>query len=285
MDIKKVGVVGCGLMGRGIVEVTAAAGYDVVVSEVNKDLLDKGMSAVRESLAKAAERGKLPEVEKDVIQNRIRGTLKLDDFNACDLVIEAAVENMDLKKKIFRDLDRICQPQAILATNTSCLSVTEIAAVTNRQQNVLGIHFFNPVPLMRLVELVKTINTGDDTLASARNYAEKLGKTVVVAPDVPGFIVNRLLASFLLEAIRLYESGQVTREDIDKAVRLGLNHPMGPLMLGDLIGLDTSLFICNAMYDEFKDDRFAPPILLKRMVSAGNLGRKSGKGFYDYTKK
>lgn len=285
MDIKKVGVVGCGLMGRGIVEVTAAAGYEVVVSEVSKDLLDKGMSAVRESLAKAAERGKLPEVEKDVIQNRIRGTLKLDDFKDCDLVLEAAVENMDLKKKIFRDLDRICQPQAILATNTSCLSVTEIAAVTNRQQNVLGIHFFNPVPLMRLVELVKTINTGDDTLASARNYAEKLGKTVVVAPDVPGFIVNRLLASFLLEAIRLYESGQVTKEDIDKAVRLGLNHPMGPLMLGDLIGLDTSLFICNAMYDEFKDDRFAPPILLKRMVSAGNLGRKSGKGFYDYTKK
>ena len=282
MDIKNVGVVGCGLMGRGIVEVSAKAGYNVIISEVNQELLDKGMAALDSSMAKAVERGKTTEAEKAVMMGRIKGTLKMEDFKNCDLVIEAAIENLELKKKIFADLDKICAKDAILATNTSCLSVIDIAAVTKRQDKVLGMHFFNPVPVMKLLELVKTIVTSEETMNIAKEFGKTVGKTIVTAPDIPGFIVNRLLMPFLIETVRLLESGQVTKEDIDKAITLGLNHPMGPLALADFVGLDTAYFICNAMYDEFKDDRFAAPILLRKMVTAGQYGRKSGKGFFDY---
>jgi 3-hydroxybutyryl-CoA dehydrogenase len=282
MQIKKVGVVGCGLMGRGIVEVSARAGYNVIVSEINQQLLDKGLTAMDASLAKGVEKGKITEADKADAMGRIKGTVNVQDFKNCDLVIEAAIENLELKKKIFADLDKICAKDAILATNTSCLSVIDMAAVTQRQDKVLGMHFFNPVPVMKLLELVKTIATSEETLGAAKAFGQSVGKTVVTAPDVPGFIVNRLLMPFLTEAVRLVESGLATREDIDQAIVLGLNHPMGPLTLADFVGLDTAYFICNAMYDEMKENRFAPPVLLRKMVTAGKYGRKSGKGFYDY---
>jgi len=284
MEIKNVGVVGCGLMGRGIAEVSARAGYNVIVSEINQELLDKGLAAIDVSLAKAVVRGKATEEEKAATLGRIKGTVKMEDFKGCDLVIEAAVENMELKKKIFAELDRICPEHAILATNTSCLSVIEMAAATKRQEKVLGMHFFNPVPAMRLLELVKTIVTNDETIDIARKFGEAVGKSVIVAPDIPGFIVNRLLMPFMLEAVRLLETGLVTKEDIDKGVTLGLNHPMGPITLLDFTGNDTSLFVADAIYSEFKDSRFAPPILLRKLVAAGRHGRKAGKGFYDYNK-
>lgn len=282
MQIKKVGIVGCGLMGRGIVEVSARAGYNVIVSEVNQQLLDKGLAAIDASLAKGVEKGKVTEADKAAAMGRIKGTINMQDFKDSDLVVEAAIENLELKKKIFADLDKICAKDAILATNTSCLSVMDMAAVTQRQDKVLGMHFFNPVPVMKLLELVKTIATSEETLSAAKAFGQSVGKTVVTAPDVPGFIVNRLLMPFLIEAVRLVESGLATKEDIDQAIVLGLNHPMGPLTLADFVGLDTAYFICNAMYDEMKENRFAPPVLLRKMVTAGQSGRKSGKGFYDY---
>jgi len=282
MEIKKVGVVGCGLMGRGIVEVTARAGYEVIVSEINQELLDKGMAALDASLVRGVKAGKVTEQEKADTMKRITGTTNTGDFKSCDLVIEAAIENLELKKKIFADLDKICPAQTILATNTSCLSVIDIAAVTKRQDKVLGVHFFNPVPLMRLVELIKTIATSEETLKVARAFGEKVGKEVVIVTDTPGFIVNRLMIPLLIDAIRMLESGTATKEDIDKAVKLGLNHPMGPVALADFIGLDTVYFICNAMYEDLKEPRYAPPMLLKKMVAAGRYGRKSGKGFYEY---
>jgi 3-hydroxybutyryl-CoA dehydrogenase len=282
MDIKKVGVVGCGLMGRGIVEISAKAGYDVIVSEINQQLLDAGLKAIENSLSKAVEKGKTSEEEKKAALGKIKGTVNVEDFKDRDLVIEAAIENMDLKKKIFADLDRITPKHAVLATNTSCLSIIEMAAVTKRQEQVLGMHFFNPVPVMRLLELVKTIATSEETLNTGRAFGEATGKTAIVAPDIPGFIVNRILMPFLIEAVRMYESGLATKEDIDKGIVLGLNHPMGPLTLSDFVGLDTAYFICEAMYDELKDQRFASPVLLRKMVTSGRLGRKAGRGFYDY---
>ncbi|MDD5312766.1 MAG: 3-hydroxybutyryl-CoA dehydrogenase [Dehalococcoidia bacterium] len=273
---------GCGIMGGGIAEVAAAANYDVIIADASQDLLDKGMRAIEASLALSVRRGKITDDVKTAALGRIRGTLDLKYFGDCELVIEAVTENLELKKKLFRELDGICRPDAILATNTSCLSIIDMAAQTSRTEQVLGLHFFNPVPAMKLLEIVKTIATGDETLRVARAFGESLGKAVVVAPDIPGFIVNRLLMPFFLEAIRLVESGQATREDIDRAVMLGLNHPMGPLKLADFVGLDTACFIAEAMYDEMKDDRFAPPVLLKKMVAAGRHGRKSKKGFYDY---
>jgi 3-hydroxybutyryl-CoA dehydrogenase len=282
MDIKKVGVVGCGLMGRGIVEVTAKAGYEVIVSEINQELLSKGLAALDASLARAVKGGKATEQEKVAILKRIKGTTSTVDFNACDLVIEAAIENLELKRKIFADLDKTCPPQSILATNTSVLSVMDIAAATRRHDKVLGVHFFNPVPLMKLLELVKTIVTSEETVKAARSFGESVGKEVIIARDTPGFIVNRIAVPLLLAAIKMLENGIATREDIDKGVKLGLNHPMGPLTLADFIGLDTLYHIINALYEETKDAAFAPPILLKKMVAAGHYGRKSGKGFYDY---
>lgn len=282
MEITQVGVVGCGLMGSGIVEVCARAGYRVVVREVNDELLQKGLSRIRDSLTRAVARGKATQEQMDQALARIQGTLDLADFAACDLAIEAAIENMAVKKEIFAELDRILPPHAILASNTSSLCITEMASVTRRGDKVLGIHFFNPVPVMPLIEFVRTILTSDETMAIAHQFGASLGKTMVTARDTPGFIVNRLLIPYLLDAIRLYEEGLASREDIDTAIKLGLNHPLGPLTLLDFIGLDTCLFIADAMFEEYKDPRYAAPPLLRRMVLAGHLGRKSGKGFYEY---
>ncbi|MCX5996262.1 MAG: 3-hydroxybutyryl-CoA dehydrogenase [Chloroflexi bacterium] len=282
MAFKKVGVVGCGLMGRGIAEVSAKSGYDVVVSEINRELLDKGMAAVKGSLARAVEKGKLAQADMDKTLGKIKGTTDMMDFKDCDLVVEAAIENLELKKKIFTDLDRICAPNAVLSTNTSCLSVMDVAAVTKRTDKVLGCHFFNPVPVMKLLELVKTITTSKETLDAAVEWGKSLGKTVIIAPDRPGFIVNRSFMPYMIEAFEMYEQGVASREDIDNGVQLGLNHPMGPLTLAAMVGLDTLLFVTDAIYAETKNPKFVAPILLRKMVTAGQLGRKTGKGFYDY---
>lgn len=282
MEIKTVGVVGCGLMGSGVAEVVARRGYQVIVSEANDELLARGMDRVRASLSKAVSRGKATQEEMDGTLERIRGTVSLEDFASCDLIVEAVTEDMALKKEVFVALDGICPPQAILNSNTSCLCVTEMASVTGRGDKVLGLHFFNPVPVIKLLEIVRTILTSEETMATCRAFGESLGKTVVEAPDTPGFIVNRLLVPYLLNAIRLVEDQVATVEDIDQAMKLGTNVPMGPLTLSDFIGLDTMLHIADQMHDEFRDPLYAPPPLLKRMVLAGHLGRKTGKGFYDY---
>lgn len=283
MEIKKVGVVGCGLMGSGIVETCARAGYEVVVREVNDEFLQKGLDRIKKSISKGVERGKLTQEDMDAAWGRIKGTATLAGMVDCDIAIEAAVENMEIKKGVFAELDGILAPHAILASNTSSLCVTEMASVTKRGDKVLGIHFFNPVPVMPLIEFVRTILTSDETMAIAHEFGASLGKTMVTAKDTPGFIVNRLLVPYLLDAVRIYENGLASREDIDTAIKLGLNHPMGPLTLLDFVGLDTTLFIADAMYEEYKDPRYAAPPLLRRMVLAGHLGRKSGKGFYDYS--
>ena len=282
MEIKKVGVVGAGIMGAGIAQVTAQAGYQVVVSEINDELLNKGLAGINSILTRNVDKGRMSQEDKDATLARIKGTTNTQDFADCDLVIEAIIENMDLKKKLFAELDKVLPKHAILASNTSCLSIIDMAKATNRPEQVLGMHFFNPVPIMRLLELVKTILTTDETLATARQFGEAIGKTVAVSPDIPAFVVDQLANPFLLDAIRMVENGVATAEDIDTGIRLGLNHPMGPLALADLVGLDTILFIANALYDELKDPKFAPPTLLKKMVAAGWLGRKTGKGFYEY---
>jgi 3-hydroxybutyryl-CoA dehydrogenase len=270
-------------MGSGIAEVCARAGYDVTLLEINDELLQKGLDRIRKSLTRAVARGKATQEQADEALARIQGTLNLAEFSDCDLVVEAAIENMGVKKEIFAELDAILPPEAILASNTSSLCITEMASATRRGDKVLGIHFFNPVPVMPLIEFVRTILTSDETMEIARQFGASLGKTMVTAKDTPGFIVNRLFMPYILDAVRLYEDGLASKEDIDTAIKLGLNHPMGPLTLLDFVGLDTCLFIADAMYDEYKDSRYAAPPLLRRMVLAGHLGRKSGKGFYDYT--
>ena len=282
MEIKTVGVVGCGLMGSGIAEVAARSGYDVVVHEANQENLDRGLERTKKSLARGVEKTKISQTQADEALQRIKGTLLFDDMAPCDIVVEAIVENMAEKKKVFATLDAICPAHTILSSNTSSLSVTEMAAVTHRTDKVLGVHFMNPVPVMPLVEIVRTVLVSDETVATARSFAESLGKTVVLARDNPGFIVNLLLIPYLLDAIRALEQDVGSKEDIDTAIKLGLNHPMGPLSLSDLIGLDTVMFIADAMYADTKDMRYAAPTLLRRMVAAGQLGRKSGRGFYAY---
>ncbi len=282
MEIKKVGVVGCGQMGGGIAQVCAQAGCDVRVTEANDALLQKGLAGIKSILGRNVEKGRMPKEEMDGILSRIHGTTRMEDFADRELVIEAVTENMDIKKKLFAQLDKICPPQAILATNTSCLSIIDMAMATSRPKAVLGMHFFNPVPMMKLLEIVRTIATSSETLETCRRFGESIGKKVIVAQDSPGFIVNRLLIPFILNAIRMMDCGIATKEDIDTGINLGLNHPMGPLTLADLIGLDTLYFIANATYAELKDPQYAPPPLLGKMVTAGWLGRKTGKGFYDY---
>lgn len=284
MEIKKVGVVGCGTMGSGITQVCAQAKYEVLVSEVNNELLNKGLAAVDSSLLKAIEKGKLSPDDKDRVRARIKGTVGNRDFHDCDLVIEAVLEDMELKKQAFSELDKVCSKHAILATNTSTLSVIDIATATTRPDKVLGLHFFNPVPAMKLLEVVKTIATSDETLATGKEFGQSIGKTVIVAPDTPGFILNRLITPLGIRAIKMLEDGIATREDIDNAMKLGANMPMGCLELADLIGLDTLLAGYESLYQQLKDPQYAPPILLKRMVAAGWLGRKSGKGFCEYKK-
>jgi 3-hydroxybutyryl-CoA dehydrogenase len=284
MEIRQVGVIGCGQMGGGIAQIVALAGYRVVVLEINSQLLAKGMATIAAFLDRRVAKGNLTPPDKNVALNRLQGTTDMKDFNSCDLVIEAAVENLDLKKKIFGELDKICPEQAILASNTSGLSIIDMAMATSRPDRVLGLHFFNPVPVMKLLELIRTIATSDDTFAAGKDFGQSLGKTVIVAKDTPGFIVNRLLVPQLLHAIRMMETGVATREDIDTGLTLGLNHPIGPLALSDLIGLDTLLYIANGLYDEFKEAQYVPPVLLAKMVTAGRLGRKTGTGFYEYEK-
>jgi len=285
MEIKRVGVVGCGLMGSGIVEVCARSGYDVVVREVDDDLLGRGLDRVEASMRRAVERGKLSAADAEAARARITGTTRLGDLGDADLVIEAVVEKMAMKKEVFTALDRLCPPATIFASNTSSLSITEMASVTRRAGQVLGLHFFNPVPVMKLVELVRGLQTSEETVTIARRFAESVGKTVVVCKDSPGFIVNLLLVPYMLDAVRALERGIATKEDIDTAVQLGLAHPMGPLTLLDYVGIDTTYFIAEAMFEEFKDPRYAAPPLMKQMVLAGLHGRKTGRGFYDYTHK
>jgi 3-hydroxybutyryl-CoA dehydrogenase len=284
LAIKKIGVIGAGIMGSGIIQTCAQSGYETRALEINEQLLNKGMDSIKKFLAKSVEKGKMQQADVDALLKRIHGTTNIEDFKDCDLVIEAATENMEIKKKIFADLGRICPPNAILSTNSSCLSILDISMVTKRPDKVLGLHFFNPVPIMKLLELVVTIVTSEETLNVAKEVGKSLGKTIIVAKDAPAYIVNRLLMPHLIEAIRLYEVGYATKEDIDNGAKLGLNYPMGPLELLDFVGIDTAYSICVAMYDELKDPKFAPPLLMKKMVIAGLLGRKTGKGFYDYSK-
>jgi 3-hydroxybutyryl-CoA dehydrogenase len=281
-DVRRVGVIGCGIMGSGIVEVCAKAGLQVAYVEVDDERLARGQSAIERSLAKAVERGKLEEVARDEALGRIAGSTFLSDAADTDLVIEAITEDMSTKLEVFAYLDEILRPDVVIASNTSSLPITDLAAATKRPDRVLGMHFFNPPPVMKLLELVRGIITSDQTVSLARAMAERLGKTAVLSKDRAGFIVNFLLVPYLNSAIRMLDEGFATREDIDAGVQLGLGHPMGPLTLLDLIGLDTAMHVSNVLFDEFKDPDYAPPTLLKRMVAAGHLGRKSGKGFYEY---
>jgi 3-hydroxybutyryl-CoA dehydrogenase len=283
--IKKVGVLGCGLMGSGIAEVAARSGYETVVREVTEELVDKGIQKIGGSLGKAVERGKLEAAVRDETLSRLSGTVKLEDLADCDIVIEAIVENLDEKKKIFSTLDEVVKKDALFASNTSSLTMTQIAMFTHRPDQVVGLHFFNPVPVMKLVEVVRTLLTSEDTYELAFEFARSLGKEPIAAGDNSGFIVNRLLVPYLLDAIRALEEGVGSVEDIDKGMQLGCGYPMGPFTLLDFVGLDTTYYIANIMFEEYREKRFAAPPLLKQMVTAGRLGKKSGRGFYDYGKK
>jgi len=284
MEIRKVGVLGCGLMGSGIAQVAAQSGHATLVREVNQGLLDKGLASIDKFLAKSVEKGKATPEQQAAVKANLKGTLKLEDLADCDLVIEAIVEDLAVKRETFGALDKICGPEAIFASNTSSLSITEMMRSTNRPGRFIGLHFFNPVPVMKLVEVVRTVATEPAAVDAAVAYVTRAGKTPIVANDASGFIVNRLLVPFILDAIRALEEGVGSIQDIDAGMRLGCNHPMGPLTLLDFVGLDTTYYIANIMFDEFREKRFAPPPLLKRMVQAGWYGKKSGKGFYDYSK-
>jgi 3-hydroxybutyryl-CoA dehydrogenase len=287
MEIKKVGVLGCGLMGSGIAQVCATAGFNVTVLEVEQKFLDKGFAGIDKSLAKFADRpvekGGITPQQKDETRARLKGTTKREDLADCDIIVEAIIENVEEKKKMYASIDGIVKKDAIFASNTSSISVTELLTAVNRPERFIGLHFFNPVPLMKLVEVVKTIATAPDVYEAAYEFAKKLGKVPVRTSDKTGFIVNRLLVPYLLDAIRAYEEGVGSIEDIDNAMKLGCGYPMGPFTLLDFVGLDTTYYIPHVMYDEFKERRFASPALLKRLVMAGWYGKKTGRGFYDYS--
>ncbi len=281
-ELQRIGVCGNGLMGSGIAQVAATAGFDVVVLEADQAALDRGMAGIKKSLDKFVEKGTISAEHRDATLAKLKPTTRLEDLKESDLVIEAIIENMAAKKDLFKKLDALLPPHAIICSNTSSLCIIEMAAVTKRPKQVAGLHFFNPVPIMKLVEVVKTIVTSQETIDTLFRFSVKVGKKPILAQDTPGFIVNRLLVPYLLYAIRMYESGLATKEDIDEGMKLGCGHPMGPLTLLDFVGLDTTYYIAEIMFDEFKDPLMAPPPLLKRMVLAGQYGRKSGKGFYDY---
>jgi 3-hydroxybutyryl-CoA dehydrogenase len=281
MEIKKVGVLGCGLMGSGIAQVCATAGFEVTVLEVEQKFLDKGFAGIEKSLAKFAEKGTIKETPQ-AVRARLKGTTSMQELAGCDIVIEAVIENVGEKKKMYAALDGIVKRDAIFASNTSSISITELMTATKRPERFIGLHFFNPVPLMKLLEVVRTIATASDVYDTAHEFGRKLGKVPVRTSDKTGFIVNRLLVPYLLDAIRAYEEGVGSIEDIDSAMKLGCGYPMGPFTLLDFVGLDTTYYITHVMHDEFKERRFASPPLLKRLVMAGWYGRKSGKGFYDY---
>ena len=285
MEIKKVGVLGCGLMGSGIAQVAASAGFQTVVREVSDELIQKGFAGIEKSLAKFAEKGTITGDQQKEIRGRLHGTTTFADLADCDIIIEAIIENIEEKRSTYKQLDQLCKPETIFASNTSSISITEMMTATSaeRQRRFVGLHFFNPVPLMKLVEVVRTILTDEAIYEQAIEFGKRLGKTPVRANDTTGFIVNRLLVPYMLDAIRALEEGVGSIVDIDTSMKLGLGYPMGPFTLGDFVGLDTTYYIAEIMFNEFREKRFAPPPLLKRMVLAGLYGRKSGKGFYDYS--
>lgn len=285
MEIKKVGVLGCGLMGSGIAQVAATAGFETTVLEVSDELIEKGFLGIERSLSKFAEKGTITAEQQKQTRDRLSGTTSFDDLADSDVVIEAIIENLEEKRRTFAQLDALCKPETIFASNTSSISITEMMSSTSpeRQKRFIGLHFFNPVPLMKLVEVVRTILTDDAIYDQATEFAKRLGKVPVRAGDRSGFIVNRLLVPYMLDAIRALEEGVGSIVDIDTSMKLGLGYPMGPFTLGDFVGLDTTYYIAEIMFNEYREKRFAPPPLLKRMVMAGLYGRKSGRGFYDYT--
>ena len=285
MEITRVGVLGCGLMGSGIAQVAAGAGFETVVREVSDELIQKGFVGIEKSLTKFAEKGVITAEQQKQTRDRLSGTTSFDDLSDCDIIIEAIIENLDEKRSVFRQLDSICKPDAIFASNTSSISITEMMNATSaeRQKRFIGLHFFNPVPLMKLVEVVQTVLTDEAVYEQAIEFGQRLGKVPVRASDRSGFIVNRLLVPYMLDAIRALEEGVGSIVDIDTSMKLGLGYPMGPFTLGDFVGLDTTYYIAEIMFNEYREKRFAPPPLLKRMVMAGLYGRKTGRGFYDYT--
>jgi len=286
MEIKRVGVLGCGLMGAGIAQTAAMAGYETIVREVSDDFLAKGFAGIEKSLSKFAEKGTISADQQKESRDRLKGTTSLEDLSDCDIIIEAIIENLETKRETYLRLDELCKPETIFASNTSSLSITQMMTVTSaaRQQRFIGMHFFNPVPIMKLVEVIRTILTDAAVYEEAVTFASSLGKVPVRTDDRTGFIVNRLLVPYMLDAIRALEEGVASIVDIDNAMKLGCGYPMGPLTLGDFVGLDTTYYISEIMFNEFREKRFAAPPLLKRMVMAGLYGRKSGRGFYDYTK-
>jgi 3-hydroxybutyryl-CoA dehydrogenase len=285
MAIKKVGIIGGGLMGSGIAQTCAQSGYEVIMREVNQELLDRGLARIHGAWEMLQGKGKITTAQAEEYRGRIRGTLELADFADRDLVIEAIIENLDLKRPVFKELDALLRPEVVIVSNTSSLPIIEMAAATQRPDRVAGLHFFNPAPVMKLVEIVRTISTSDTTVETLRTFAESLGKTPIIAKDTGGFVVNFLLIPYLLAAIRMYENGLATKEDIDTGMKLGCGYPMGPFQLLDYVGLDTTLWAAEAIYKDYPDPAYAPPTLLRRMVAAGHNGMKAGKGFYDYAEK
>ena len=285
-DVKKICVVGAGLMGNGIAQVCAQAGFEVAMRDIEDRFVENGLNIIKKNLSRGVSKGKITQEQMNEIVSKIKGTtdLKAAAYNA-DVVIEAIIENRDLKRRVYAELDEICKPECIFASNTSSISITDMASATNRADKFIGMHFFNPVPVMRLVEIIKGYDTSEETYRFIDELSKKLGKETVLVNEAPGFAVNRLLLPFLLEAIFTLQEGVTTVGDLDKAITLGLNHPMGPLTLLDFVGLDTALFIADYMYGEFQDSKYRAPTLLRKMVRAGHFGRKTGKGFYDYSKK
>jgi 3-hydroxybutyryl-CoA dehydrogenase len=282
MEIKKLGILGFGQMGAGIGQVFAQSGYEVVAVDSSEAMLAKGLKGIEKRLMGRVEKGKLSETDKNEMMGRIRTSTRIEDLKDCDLIEEALPEDLNLKKETFAKLDALCKPETIFGSNTSGLSITDMAAATKRGDRLIGMHFHNPAPVMQLLELVKTIMTGDETIEAVRKWGATLGKTVVVAPDIGGFIVTRLFTPFLLGAVRMLEAGIATRDEIDISMKMAVNHPMGPLEVIDFIGLDTELSIAESLFEETKDPKYAPPVLLRKMVTAGWVGRKAGKGFYEY---
>lgn len=284
MAIRNVGVVGCGLMGSGIAQVCAQKGYRVTVRETSDAFLQKGLDRIKGFLAEGVKRGKVAQADMDKTLAGLSGTTSLADLKDCDLVIEAIVENLDEKRKVFAELDRVCPPHAILASNTSSISITSMAAATKRPDKCIGLHFMNPVPIMKLVEIVRPEITSEETYREARAFTESLGKTIVTAKDTPGFLVNLLLVPYLCEAVRAVDTGLATKEDVDNSMKLGCGMPMGPIELLDFVGLDTTLYIMDVLFDAYREPKYAAPPLLRRMVAAGRVGKKAGRGFYEYAK-
>ncbi len=282
MEIRKVGVIGCGLMGGGIAQTCVQAGYSTVVREINQPLLAKGLERIYNAWDKMQRQEKITPQQRTEYQEHLHGTVNLEDLADCDLIIEAVIENMEEKLRLYPVLDHLLKPEALLLSNTSSLNITQMGAVTRRPDKIAGLHFFNPAPVMQLVEIIRTISTSEETLATIRQFAESLGKKPVQSKDTAGFIVNFLLIPYLISAIRMLENGMATRDDIDTAMKLGCGYPMGPFTLLDYVGLDTTLWAAEAIYNEYRDPLYAPPPLLRRMVQSGQYGKKSGKGFYDY---